>query len=72
MKLGSIFLSSTVPTEAGWYYWQNDILHTRGKFVEVFDMGGRLSYICQNEWVDVGTFKKSKWSERLTFDLHIF
>ena len=74
MRLGTFILTSLPPTEAGCYYWQNDILRERGSFVEVFDMGGRLSYLCpvQREWVDVGTFKRSKWSEKLTFDLSIW
>lgn len=69
MNLGTIKLNKIIPTEPGSYFWQNDVLHKRGCFVEVVDMGGRLSYLCpsQHEWVDVDVFKKSQWSEKLHF-----
>ena len=77
--LGTFTLASDqIPTEEGWYYWVNDVLCTDGKFVKVvkadgfFGQPNEFYYECQREWVNVKTFRRSKWSQKLTFDLSIW
>lgn len=67
MNLGKLTLSKKLPTKPGWYFWQNDILYPNGKFVNVFDFGGSLGYLFDNEWVGIQTFTHSRWSEHLDF-----
>ena len=71
MNLGTITLTNTAPTEEGWYYWANDTLCVKGKFVKVEQLMGGTSlwYLVNNDWVMVNTFQRSKWSKKLDFSI---
>ena len=79
MHLGTLTLTDKIPTEAGFYFWVNDVLCPNGEFVKVTETEtyqgiktGEFYYVCQREYVNVKTFKRSRWSEKLTFDLSIW